>query len=421
MDTSCSRQICPGWAANPLSAADRRCRPRSWPASRRDWRPPMHVVLITHELSRTDGQGRVNLHLAHYLLARGHTVHAIARHVDPALRDLAGFSMTRVPVPRRPYLLEAPLFMLFAGLALRRTPRAAIRVNNGTASLARAQVNYCHYCHAAFRHVSRGAAHGLVGRLRHGYQRACTTVNALAERYVYRRRSETIIAISTRIRDELVQAAGVDPGRIQVVRNGVDPDEFRPPHDPAERAALRRHLAVPAGPLVLFAGDLRSPRKGLSTLLRALSLLPEPVMLLVAGDARGSPFVEEARTLGLAERVMFLGFRRDMPLLMRAADLFAFPALYEPFSLVVLEAMASGLPVVTTTAAGASELIIQGVNGVALEDPDDHRALARAMQGILDDRDLSHALGRAARATALQYTWAHTMSRLEAILMSFVA
>jgi glycosyltransferase involved in cell wall biosynthesis len=381
----------------------------------------MHVVLITHEISLTDGQGRVNLFLARALLAHGHTVHAIARQVDPGLRAMAGFSMTRVPVPRRPYVLEAPLFMLFAGLALHRTPRSAIRVNNGTAALAYAQVNYCHYCHAAFRQVARGPAPGLAGRLRHAYQRACTRFNSLAERYVYQRRSQTIIAISSRIRDELVQAAAIDPGRIQVVRNGVDPEEFRPPHDAAERADLRRRLALPAGPLVLFAGDLRSARKGLGALLRALLLLPDSVRLAVAGDAHGSPFVEEARALGLAERVVFLGFRRDMPLLMRAADLFAFPARYEPFSLVVLEAMASGLPVVTTAAAGASELLIQGVNGVVLEDPDDQRALAGAIQGILDDSEHGRAMGEAARTTALQHTWSYTMSRVEAILMSFVA
>jgi glycosyltransferase involved in cell wall biosynthesis len=378
-------------------------------------------VLVTHELSLTDGQGRVNLFLTRYLLARGHTVHAITRRVDPALRDLAGFTVTRVPTPKRPYILEGPLFMLFAGLALRRIAGEAIRVNNGTASLGQAHVNYAHYCHSAYLHTPTVAAHGVAGRLRWGYQRACTRLNALAEQFVYHRRSRLIIAISSHIRDELVRHAAVDPRRIRMVLNGVDTAEFHPSASEAERAELRCRLSLPDGPLVLFAGDLRSPRKGLGPALRALRLLPESVTLLVAGDTRGSPFTAEARRLGLAGRVVFLGFRRDMPLLMRAVDLFVFPAAYEPFSLVVIEAMASGLPVVTSAATGASEVITHGVDGVVLENPHDEAALAGAMRAILGDRERGQAMGVAARATALRYTWTSVMSRVEDILMGCVA
>jgi glycosyltransferase involved in cell wall biosynthesis len=83
--------------------------------------------------------------------------------------------------------------------------------------------------------------------------------------------------------------------------------------------------------------------------------------------------------------------------------------------------MASGLPVVTSAAAGASELITNGVDGVVLEDPQDERALAGTIWAILADRDHGQAMGAAARATALQYTWASVMSRVEDILMGCVA
>ncbi|WP_237181465.1 glycosyltransferase family 4 protein [Paraburkholderia tropica] len=94
--------------------------------------------------------------------------------------------------------------------------------------------------------------------------------------------------------------------------------------------------------LLLFVGDLRTPRKNLGTVLEALKQLPEHVHLAVAGYLLGSPYPEMARQLGIESRVHFLGLVREMPMLMRSVDAYVFPSRYEAMSLSLLEAMAAG-------------------------------------------------------------------------------
>jgi glycosyltransferase involved in cell wall biosynthesis len=252
--------------------------------------------------------------------------------------------------------------------------------------------------------------------VRHLYQATCTAANTVAEQFVYHRRSTSIVAVSGRLRDELVHDARVDPRRIRVIMNGVDTAEFSPSGSTAERRLLRGRLHLPDAPLLLFVGDLRSRRKGLGTVLHALPEMPPDAHLLVVGDATRSPYPAEVKAAGLDARVTFLGFRRDVPALVRAADIFVFPSHYEACSLAVLEAMSSGLPVVTTATGGASEVITSGLDGVLLDDATDHRALARNVNELLANAERRQALAAAARATALRYDWSRVMAQVETLL-----
>ena len=107
----------------------------------------------------------------------------------------------------------------------------------------------------------------------------------------------------------------------------------------------------------------------------ALAHLPEHVQIAVAGFLPGSPYPEEAKALGMAHRVHFLGLVKEMPVLMHSVDAFVFPSRYEAMSLSLLEAMAAGLPVVTARTAGGAEIITPEC-GIVLDDPDDPQALA---------------------------------------------
>jgi glycosyltransferase involved in cell wall biosynthesis len=126
--------------------------------------------------------------------------------------------------------------------------------------------------------------------------------------------------------------------------------------------------------------------------------------LAVAGSLEGSPYPAMAEALGLSARVHFLGFRRDMPALMRAADVFTFPSRYEACTLALLEALASGLPVVTARSTGGSELITAAC-GAVLDDANDTSALAGALNTMLAHPDRHAAMGRAARAVAEAHSW----------------
>jgi glycosyltransferase involved in cell wall biosynthesis len=156
-------------------------------------------------------------------------------------------------------------------------------------------------------------------------------------------------------------------------------------------------------PIALFAGDLRTPRKNLDTVLRALPMVPG-LHLAVAGHHRGTPYPNLAQSLSVADRVHFIGFQRDMPGLLRCADLFVFPSRYEACSLVLLEALASGVPVVTARSAGGSELIDPDV-GLVLDDSEDHIALATTLRRLTQDNQGRRTMARRARALAKHHTW----------------
>ena len=111
-----------------------------------------------------------------------------------------------------------------------------------------------------------------------------------------------------------------------------------------------------------------------------------------------------AEALGVAPRVHFLGFRTDMPALMRAADFFVFPSRYEACSLVLLEALASGLPVITAASAGGAEIVTQDV-GFVLPDSEDVEGLAASMTRLADDVELRLGMRSAARRLATAHGW----------------
>jgi len=231
------------------------------------------------------------------------------------------------------------------------------------------------------------------------YQWLFTKVNTRWEMDALRQ-AKTIVAVSEKIRKELV-AIGLPPERIQTIVNGVDLQEFAPSGNEDPR---RSELGLPnRAPLALFAGDIRTNRKNLDTILHALCRVPE-LQLAVAGDTVGSPYPSLARRLGVANRTHFLGFRSDMPALMRAADFFVFPSRYEACTLVLIEALASGLPIISASTTGGVEIVGEDA-GFVLDDPEDTDSLAHYMQTLTSDLDLRRAMSASARATAEGYSW----------------
>jgi len=209
--------------------------------------------------------------------------------------------------------------------------------------------------------------------------------------------AKVVVAVSEGTRKELIKI-GIPDERIRVITNGVDLQEFSP--GPADR----RELSLPEGvPLGIFVGDIRAPRKNLDTVLHALVEVPG-LHLAVVGSTAESPYPRLARQLGLASRVHFLGYRTEVPQLMRAADLFVFPSRFEELPLVILEAMASGLPIVTATTAGADDLVSEEC-GFVVDDPNDTEALAGALKWLVQHPENRKKMGQAARAVAEQHSW----------------
>ncbi|RMG49502.1 MAG: glycosyltransferase family 1 protein [Gammaproteobacteria bacterium] len=210
-------------------------------------------------------------------------------------------------------------------------------------------------------------------------------------------RLRAVICNSRMVRDEILARFSTPADRVHVIYNGVDTQRFHPRNRTHRERFRRTHGLPAAAPLLLFAGS-GFERKGLSATLRALARAPSGMHLAVIGtDKHGRRYRALARSLGISERVHFLGRMEDMTTAYAAADALVLPTLYDPFPNVTLEAMASGLPVIVSQQAGTREIIEEGVNGYTCDALDlDH--LAEHMAALADPA-LAEQMGQAARRT----------------------
>jgi glycosyltransferase involved in cell wall biosynthesis len=214
------------------------------------------------------------------------------------------------------------------------------------------------------------------------------------------------IAVSRAIAGELDRRFGWPAEKIEVVYNAVDLARF----EVSAPSALRGQLGGRDGvPLVLTAARL-DEQKGHDVLFRAAAEVPQARFVLAGDGPLRGKLEAEVDGLGLAERVLFLGRREDVPQLLAACDVFALPSLYEGSSLAVLEAMAARRAVVSSAIGGTAELIADGENGL-LVPPGDAPALATALRRLLAEAPLREELARKARDRAEAEFSRETMGR----------
>jgi UDP-glucose:(heptosyl)LPS alpha-1,3-glucosyltransferase len=244
------------------------------------------------------------------------------------------------------------------------------------------------------------------------YHRA---VLALERHALGHRRYRKIVANSERGRSDLQRHYAVPVADVDIVYNGVDLVRFAPVRQQADRDALRLRFEIPRDvPLLLFVGS-GFERKGLAYLLRALRLAPEDVWVFVVGhDVHAERYRALAERLGVAGRVRFAGVLGEPERAYAAADAFVLPTIYEPFSNACLEALASGLPVITTRANGVSEIFTGGLRDLIVEEPGDDAALASRIAALCD-RDRRDALGLEARRAAEQRPLARAIDEFLAV------
>jgi UDP-glucose:(heptosyl)LPS alpha-1,3-glucosyltransferase len=190
---------------------------------------------------------------------------------------------------------------------------------------------------------------------------------------------------------------GYPESGVRVLYSAIDPERFSAPDREVRRVAERKTWGVdeqtPVGLMVAMNYRL----KGLPSLIQSLPYLPKDFVgkIVVVGAAKYGRYEQLAKKLGVADRIKFLGFRSDPKDAFFAADYLVHPTFYDPCSLVALEAMACGLPVITTQFNGASELLTPPEDGLVIDNPHHHQALAGA---IADMSRLDQLPARQAKA-----------------------
>ncbi len=365
----------------------------------------MRLALIARRFDPSGGGTERDLLVTAQCLM--HARHEVSIYASGVRASLPGFRVVEVPIPRLNLALgllrfawAAPALARREGadlvLSFARTVGADVLRSGGGAHVA--------YLRAAARW--RGRAAGLAMRLR-PYHLAQMIVERAGFRSATLRRA---IAVSELVRAQLIEEFGLDEQKAATLYNGVDLERFVPLQNRAEQTRLRQMFETDTGaPVVAFVGN-GFARKGLRSLLLAWPKIESRPYLLVAGvDRTPLHYVRLAHRLGIQGRVRFLGGHSQVEQLFRAADALALPSFFEPFGNVVMEAMASGLGVLTSAQSGVAELVPAAMRRFVVQDPGDPAEIAKRLQALLDSR---HEMAAIARATAAAYPWHRYAGRL---------
>jgi L-malate glycosyltransferase len=362
--------------------------------------PPRKIrVLQLVESFAVGGAERVVLMLAmHTNRQRFEVIPCALRQSGPLEDDLraAGKEYRMLGIPRRS-ILTGPLFVA----NFRRTLRALVN------TLKDLSIDIIH------THLTESTLLGVLAARCANGPRVCATVHSIIvspERGRLSPRAwllgiaidkmfsqvDPIITVSESVAQGIRLRTSVSPEKMLTIPNGVEPDRFRFQGD---RHALRHKLGLPKDRLVLATVGRLSREKGYSYLQEALALMPpqQRPLTLIVGDGPDR-YELESRTIamGLDRDIRFLGNRRDVPDLLAAADIFVLSSLWEGLPLVLLEAMAAGLPAVVTAVGGNPEVVEDGASGM-LVPAGDERALVEALSSLLSDPLRREQMGRAAR------------------------
>jgi UDP-glucose:(heptosyl)LPS alpha-1,3-glucosyltransferase len=351
----------------------------------------LRIAFVVHDYSRHVGQGRYVAELASRF-KRGHDVHVFANTFEEP--DPAGITYHHVLAWRARALATVLSFVLPATALVR--GRFDIIHAQGLCGL-RHNVVTAHFCQPGW-YDALSRANGGLSPWQALRQALVTPLERLA---LAKRSTRRVIAISGRVRDDLVRYYGRRDG-VRVVYHGVDLETFHPRNRGRHRDEVRSGLGVAPGEcLALYVGSLQ---KGAAAAIRATARVAGVRLVLVSGS---NPDADRAvaRAEGAADRVVFHPLSRHVERFFAAADVFLFPTVFETYGMVISEAMAAGLPVVTSRAAGAAELIEHGESGWLTDDPWEPGPIADGLRALAADPALRERMGAAARSGIEAYTW----------------
>jgi UDP-glucose:(heptosyl)LPS alpha-1,3-glucosyltransferase len=371
----------------------------------------VRVAIVTPAVNRQGGTEKSLLFLVEQM-ARLCDLTLYTAEVKDA--DAVGSTVRHVPVIGRPRLLRYLSFLLVGAGAflidrVRGRTYDVVLATSGDSPFS--DVIYAHFCCRAWLdRIADGTvqfpARRFAQRLRNAHYIAFLKVAAACESMMYRsRRLKAVVAVSSGTGREVAEAYGVKDELISVVPNAVDE---RVRADDAVRSRQRvgiraRHGIGEQTPVVLFvaAGDWK--RKGLLVALEGMALLKDcDARFLVVGHEDLGFYASEAGRLGIAEKVVFCGFRSDVDAYYAASDIFLYPSAYEAMALVGIEAAAAGLAVLTTKINGSEDFIRDGQNGLFVQP--DAADIASKLQLVLRDRELRARLGQQARVDSASFT-----------------
>lgn len=328
--------------------------------------------------------------LAKELVSRGHEVHIFAT-IAEKIRGTE-YQLHQIPVLRYPHSLRIFSFLRNSARAVQQYDFDIIQGVGGTLAM-----NIFNPHGGVEKAYLKQEFSSITNRFYYVYKflRRYLSLQHYVKVWVQRRqyvndKVKKIIAISRMVKEDIIQYYGVPEEKITVVFNCVDLDRFHPKNREVFRQVKRMDLGIDdSALLLLFAGN-NYRLKGLEPLLHALIYLRrwfpnQPFHLLIVGRGRIGRYLRMARRLGVSDFTLFLGSVEEMEQYYAASDIYVHPTFYDSCSLTVLEALASGLPVITSRFNGAADVIISNKGGKILENPADVEDLAESIAFYFDE------------------------------------
>ena len=227
------------------------------------------------------------------------------------------------------------------------------------------------------------------------------------------------VAVSHLTRDIFLQEYAIDPEKVAVIHPGVELSDYRRVNKDDVRSAVRSSLGIGRNELVIVFASMNFEIKGLDDIIASLGKIQKQsprLKLVVAGKGNIKKYQKMAREAGVAENIVFTGVlnREKLTDLYLAGDLYVMLSRFDTFGMVVLEAMAAGLPVIVSSNVGAKDLVQEGKNGFVIADTSNKDFIASKIQVMFDDA-VRKRMSDAAYQTATQNTWARTAAKYSAI------
>ncbi|HXJ79337.1 MAG TPA: glycosyltransferase family 4 protein [Candidatus Methylomirabilis sp.] len=360
----------------------------------------MKLALICRPLRFYGGVETATAGLLGELLRRGHQIDLLT---TPEQGPCPGVTVRRLAVLRQPSVLRILSFALAARRAVADSAYDIVQSHERG-------------LHQDVYRAGEGVHDAYLGAMGRRWAKITPhhrLVCALEKRIFRLRSARHIVAISRGGKAEIERLYGTPAERVSLIYNGIDLERFHPGNRARFGQATRDALNLGADSwVILFVGS-GFERKGLRPLLEGFARVADArCQLVVAGRGNTRPYEEVARRLGIDAQVTWVGPYRDVERLYSAADVVALPAWYEPFGNVHLEALAAGVPVLTSARAGGSEVIRHGESGWVVSAPSPE-AIAEGFRALRETDP--GALAEAARASAEPYTCGTQADRFEAL------
>jgi len=383
----------------------------------------MKILFITYDFLEHGGIAGYMAQLADYLLARGEEVHVLTKNCEYRPSNLIIHkSFLKRFLKSNPRLTISPRspLRIFSWskeildtydntrFANQKESEFDIIHSNSTYSW-KCDVVTMHNCQKVWIKIADGilkksSSYPKYLLYKHG-KRLLNKITLAIERKVLEKGSKKIIAVSEGIKREILENYNVPEEKIVVIPPGVDLNEFAP--NAKVKSKIRKELGINQNACVLmFSGGLDLERKGLEYLIRALPLVKDKIKLLITGTGNFQPYKQLANSLNVLDKIIFTGFVPEIKDYYSASDVFVSPTLYEAFPGVILEAAASGLPILVTKVNGAEDVMVDGVNSFFIKrDPED---IANKINLLAGDKNLRKQMGDNAHKTAQKYSWEET-------------